>query len=603
VFGHNGKLLRVNLSTNEITEEHYSEEFARKFLGGNGFAAKMIYDGVAPDTDPFDEDNAVVFTVGPLTDTPVWGTSRGHVGSISPQTGFFADSNFGGSFAVAQKRSGFDAIYITGESTRPVYLLVTENGGELKDADDIWGRTTDQARRILEAKEGKDALSACIGPAGENMVIFANIVCAGGRHGVAGRCGLGAVMGSKRLKAVVVRGDRRTEIARPDKLKELLKEQLETLRSNTAVLTEYGTPFLVDMVNERGLLCTHNAAIETCEFARHVNAEVLKAQYIVGNTACFGCPVACGKKVESAKGLYANQAVKMPEYETIYALGTMLDNDDMVSIIDGNTLCDSYGMDTVSMGVTLSFLAECLEKGIVSESELGGRVNFGDGAQMVELIKATVAKQGIGRLLALGSKRLADKFGPEAQRFLYCAKGLEIPGHSARGLRPLTLGYATGTRGGTHHDTRPKYTVPDEDPGFAGQGEYNVQSQNATAVGDSLVICRFTGERGLGSMLNQTQANVLGYVTGWDVDVEELEAIGERIYNLERLINVRRGMTRADDTLPLRTMTEPIPYGPAKGRYCSRKDLDTMLDEYYRLRGWTEDGIPTDEKLAELGLL
>ena len=375
------------------------------------------------------------------------------------------------------------------------------------------------------------------------------------------------------------------------------------LKEGTAVLTEVGTPFLVDMINDRGVLCTHNASRETFEFSAEINAKRLKQHYIVRNSGCFGCPVACGKVANVARGNYAGRQIKMPEYETIYALGPMLDNHDIDSIINANGLCDLLGLDTVSMGVTLSFVAECLEKGVVSESDLGGTVEFGNSEGMIDLVKATAGRKGLGELLAMGSAKLADRFGKDAHKYLYATKGMEIPGHSARGVRALSLGYATATRGGTHHDSRPRYPVPDEDHGFSGQVEANIQTQHYTAVGDSLIMCRFTEERGLGAQHNDTIADVVNHVTGWDVDVNELDVIGERIYNIERMIGVRRGLSRRDDTLPWRSMNEPIPDGPAKGRYCSREELDRMLDEYYCLRGWSKDGIPTTEKLSELGLL
>ena len=603
MFGYGGRILKVNLSTGEIRQDIYSKEFARSFLGGNGFAAKLIHDNVPADVDPLSQENAVVFTVGPLTGTPVWSTSRGHIAGISPLTNLFGDSNYGGRFAVAQKRSGFEAIYITGKAAEPVYLLVNEEGGQIKGAGDLWGMTTGQTNSILGEREGEKAVSAAIGPAGENKVLYAGILLDGVRHGLAARCGMGAVMGAKNLKAVVAVGSKKTEIAHPAELKAFLKDKLESVKSNTDFLTEYGTPILVDMINQRGLLCTHNASKEVFESADKIGAKVFKEEYVTRNIACQGCPVACGKKVKAGKGEFADKEIKMPEYESIYALGPMLDIDDVVSLINANGLCDQYGLDTVSMGVTLAFVAECLERGIVSQDDLGGTVNFGDGPGLVELVRATGKREGIGELLSLGSERLAKKFGPESEKYLYSVKGLEIAGHSARGLRSVGLAYATSTRGGSHQDGRLQYTAPDCDPGFKPQPEFCKMTEHRSAVGDSLVLCRFVHERGLGETGAESLASILNYVTGWDMDADELETIGERIYNLERLINVSRGVSRKNDTLPYRTMNEPIPDGPAKGRYCSQDNLDAMLDEYYGLRGWTKDGIPTEEKLRQLGLI
>ncbi|MDP6546700.1 MAG: aldehyde ferredoxin oxidoreductase family protein [Phycisphaerae bacterium] len=602
MFGHHGSVLKVNLGSGQIVSERFDEAFAREFLGGNGLAAKLIYDNVPSDADPLGPDNALVFAVGPVTDTPVWGSSRGHVAAISPLTGLLADSNFGGKFATVQKRTGFDAIFINGRAEGPVYLLVTEDGVEIKNAAGLWGKDTEATLEALAAQEGSDSMGMAIGPAGENGVLFANIIGGGRRPGAAGRGGMGAVMGSKNLKAIVVKGSKPTEIADKEGLRSYLKDRLGTLKENSAALHDHGTPILVNLINGRGILCTHNNAKETFDGARDISGEVIREQYWDKDTTCHGCPVACGKNVKATEGPYAGKPVKMPEYETLYALGSMLDNRDINSIINGNHLCDLMGMDTISMGVTLSFVAECLEKGIVSESDLGGTVDFADGPGMIDSVRKTAAGEGIGAKLARGSWRLAREFGGDAYKYLYAVKGLEIPGHSARGLREMSLSYPTSTRGGSHHDGRPKFVAPDSDPDFAPQVEYIRKNQYFTALGDSMVICRFTAEKGFGKMLNEELARVLNYVTGWDLNVEDLETIGERVYNLERMINVARGVSRKDDTLPYRVMNEPIPEGPARGRCCPQETLDAMLDEYYKSRGWSAEGIPTDEKLAELGL-
>ncbi|NIA18939.1 MAG: aldehyde ferredoxin oxidoreductase, partial [Xanthomonadaceae bacterium] len=576
MYGHHSNIINVDLSTGEIRKKSYSENFAKKFLGGNGLAAKLIYDTVPADISPDDPRNALVFTTGPLTDTPVWGTSRGHVATISPYTNFFADSNYGGNFAVAQKRTGFDAIYITGQSSKPVYLLVTEEGAELKDGAESWGKNTEETIEELEQNEGKGSVCATIGPAGENGVLFASIVFGGGRFGTAGRAGMGTVMGSKNLKAIVVRGAKKTKIANPEGLKSFLKKQATVMKKNTAMLTTQGTPTILTMVNGRGILCSRNNTREFFEPAEKISGKTIQENYTVKNTACFGCPVACGKNVRVPSGDYAGQDVKMPEYETLYALGTMMDNDDLPSIFNGNHLCDLMGIDTISMGVTLAFVAECMERGIISAADMGGQVDFEDGEGMVNLIRKTAVKEGIGKYLALGSQRLAEKFGRESYKYLYTSQGLECAAHSARGLREMSLAYATSTRGGSHQDGRPNYAAPAEpDPGFEPQPAYMIKSQASCAVADSLIMCRFTSEKGLGPLINDQWTTIVNLVTGWNLTVEELQKAGERIYNLERLINIKRGRSRKNDTLPYRVMHEPIPDGPAKGRYCPQEDLDT----------------------------
>jgi len=603
--GQNGKIIKVNLNTGTIREEYYDENFAKMFLGGNGLAAKLIYDTVPCSLSPDAPENALVFTTGPLTDTPVWGTSRGHVATISPYTNLFVDSNYGGNFAVVQKRTGFDAIHITGKSSKPVYLLVTEEGGELKDCSVLWGKNTEETIKELEKKAGKGSVCAAIGPAAENGVLFANIIFGGkSRFGTAGRGGMGTVMGAKNLKAIVVKGAKKTTIANPEALRNFLKEQTAVLKKNTAILSSQGTPSILTMVNERGVLCSRNNTRETFAHADDISGKLIKEHYTERDTACFGCPVACGKNVRVPAGTYVGESVKMPEYETLYALGTMLDNSDLTSIVNGNHLCDLMGIDTISMGVTLAFVAECLERGIISTADINGQVDFEDGEGMVKLIRQTAMKEGVGKYLALGSQRLAEKFGLEAFKYLYTSQGLECAGHSARGLREMSLAYATSTRGGSHHDGRPNYAIPlNIDPGFEPQPAYMIKSQASCAVADSLIMCRFTVEKGLGALINDQLVNIVNLVTGWEFTVEELEKAGERIYNLERLINVKRGRNRKNDTLPYRVMHEPIPDGPAAGRYCPQEDLDAMLDRYYTLRGWDQNGIPTNGKLVELGLI
>jgi len=604
MFGYSGRYLKVDLSSGITTEESYSDAFARMYLGGNGFAAKLIYDNVQLAVEPLDPENAIVFAVGPLAGTPVWGTSRGHIAAMSPLTGFFADSNYGGDFAFVQKMTGFDAIFITGKAEKPVYLSVSENGAELRDATDIWGKTTEETNDILEEKAGKGSMAASIGPAGENGVLYASIICGGKRPGAMGRGGMGAVMGSKNLKAILVKGDKKTEIAHPEELKAFLKEKLPQLKENKGGMTAFGTAALPKLTNSKGLFATRNNTRETFDDWQEISGDLFIEKYQGKRTACHGCVLACGKTVVPSEGEYAGKTVKMPEYETLYAMGSMLENKDINSIFNGNHLCDLMGLDTITMGVTMAFVAECVEKGVITEEDLGGTVSFCDGKSMQDLIRDTVSQEGIGKYLAMGSLNLSKLFGKDSYKYLHAVKGMEIAGHSARGLREMSLGYSVSTRGGSHHDTRPFYPGTHPDPGFEKIPEYVVKSNSFTAVGDALVICRFIAEGMLdGPAVSASMATMLNYVTGWDLDVAGLEEIGERIYNLERLINTKRGVSRKDDVLPYRVMNEPIPEGPSEGRYCPREELEAMLDKYYKIRGWTGEGVPTDEKLTELGLI
>ncbi len=603
--GYGGRLLFVDVTTGTSRVVPLEESLARALLGGNGLAVRLLLDHVPPGTDPFDPANAIVFSVGPITDTTVPGNSRACVASKSPLTGLFFDSTFGGRFPATLKRTGFDAVLITGRAPRHSYLSITEAGAELKPAADLWGRTTRDAVNAIIAADGSDTDAIAIGPAGERGVRFAAMAHYWkNREGVAGRGGLGAVLGSKNLKAVCVKGARKTEIADPGRLKALLERTREPLKTGTQALTTFGTPFLVGPINALGGLGAYNLKHEVFDAAARVDGREMKTHYHDRDTTCLKCPVACGKQYAISSGEFAGTRAKMPEYETIFALGPMLGNADPESLILANDLCDLLGMDTISMGVTLAFVAEAVERGWLTEREIGLPFAWGDWRGMLRLVEMTARREGFGNRLAEGAWRLAESVHPEATRLVYAVKRLELPAHSARALKGMSIGYATATRGGSHHDTRPtpQYAQGFDRRGVADKPAFAVRSQHFTAIGDSLVLCRFTSERGFGLFVDEPYAEMVSAVTGWKVDVDELERIGERIINLERLFNVREGVRRAADMLPWKVMHEPIPAGPSAGMYCPPDELAAMLDEYYRLRGWDGDGVPTRERLAALGV-
>ncbi|MCZ6872973.1 MAG: aldehyde ferredoxin oxidoreductase family protein [bacterium] len=606
MYGYNGRILHVNLSTSQSSIETFDETFAQTYLGGNGFAVRLLYDHLAAGIDPLGPDNMLVFAVGPATDTLVPGATRCCVATKSPLTGLFCDSTFGGMFAVMEKRAGFEAISITGQASQPVYLLVNEAGAEIKPASDLWGQYTQQTNHAIQAREGKDVAVLSIGPAGENRVRYACAVHTWdkSRDGVAGRGGIGAVMGSKNLKAIAVTGSRKTTMADPQAGKALLKDTREDLKVGTAALKQYGTTILVNMVNKIGALGVRNLQTESYDKADAISGETFREAYFDKDTTCFKCPVACGKDFHVQDGEYAGTRWKMPEYETIFALGSMLDNSHKASIVKANELCDQLGMDTISMGVTLSFAFECYEKGLLTDEHTDQALTFGDYHMILDLIEATAYRRGLGDLLAEGSVRIADQLGGDAANYLYAVKGLEMPAHSARVLKGMSIGYATATRGGSHHDTRPtlQYGTDHDNTTVDGKPEFAIKSQHFTAVGDSLTQCRFVSERGFGSMLNEHYPRMINVVTGWDLSLHDVERIGERIWNLERAFNVREGVNRSQDVLPYRVMYEPVPDGLHQGMYCPPDELNAMLDAYYELRGWDANGVPTPEKLASLGL-
>jgi aldehyde:ferredoxin oxidoreductase len=503
------------------------------------------------------------------------------------------------------KRTGFDAIVITGRAPEPVYLKVTEAGVELRPARSLWGQSTRDTVQAIQAADGADTDVMAIGPAGERLVRFAAMgTYWKNREGFAGRGGIAAVLGSKRVKAVAVAGTRKTEVADPPALRALLDERRESLTTGTKALTTYGTPFLVKPINTLGALGSYNLRAETFAQALAISGEEMHAHYHARDTTCLKCPVACGKQYEVRDGELLGIKAKMPEYETIFAFGSMLGNAHAGSLARANDLCDLLGMDTITMGVTLAFACEALERGWLSTREVGMPFGWGDWRGMLKLVEMTAAREGFGDRLAEGAWRLAESLHPEATRVVYAVKRLEMPAHSARALKGMSIGYATASRGGSHHDTRPtpQYAQGYDRRSPDGKPEFAVRSQHFTAVDDSLVVCRFTSERGFGLYVEEPYARMVRAVSGWDMSVEELEQVGERVINLERLFNVREGVRRADDVLPWRVMHEPIPDGPSAGMHCPPEELSAMLDRYYALRGWDGDGVPAPERLAALGL-
>ena len=603
--GYGGRILFVDCTSGRSRVEPLGETAARALLGGNGLAARILYDRLPAGIDAFDPRNAIVFAVGPITDTTVPGNSRALVAAKSPLTGLFFDSTFGGRWPATLKRTGFDAVVLTGRAAAPSYVVVDETGARLEPAATLWGRSTREAVNALLAAEGADADAVAIGPAGERGVRFAALAHYWkNREAVSGRGGLGAVLGSKHVKAVVVKGARKTEIADAAALKALLDETREPLKKGTAALSTFGTPFLVGPINALGALGSFNLKREVFDQARVIGGESMKEHYHDRDTTCLKCPVACGKQYAITDGEFAGTKAKMPEYESIFALGPMLGIAEPEALILANDLCDLLGMDTISMGVTLAFVCEALERGWLSAKDVGVPFGWGDWRGMLKLVEMTARREGFGDRLADGAWRLAESVHPEGTKLVYAVKRLELPAHSARALKGLSIGYATATRGGSHHDTRPtpQYAPTFDRRSTADKPAFAARSQHFTAVGDSLVMCRFTSERGFGVFIDEPYARMVRAVTGWDVSVAELEAIGERIVNLERLFNVREGVRRAADVLPWKVMHEPIPDGPSAGAHCPPDELAAMLDAYYALRGWDPEGVPTPSRLTTLGL-
>jgi len=478
---------------------------------------------------------------------------------------------------------------------------------EIRPAEKLKGKLTGETQEMVKEEIGDPNLCvSAIGPAGENLVRYACVIT---EYRAAGRGGVGAVMGSKNLKAVAVRGSGTTGPADPAKYDEWMrwyKEEAKKVPSLATGLPTYGTPALVATINNMfGAMGTRNHQGEFFEGWEGISGETLKKNFWVKDTACPACPIACSKVFTAKEGKWKGAISEGPEYETIYAFGSMCGISDSGAVIKTDSLCDEWGMDTISYGVTLSYIMECYQKGLVTKDFTDGvEFNFGNDDILVNYVEKTAKRAGVGNLIAEGSLRAARTIGGNSERFAIQVKGLEVPGHSARALRGMALGYSTATRGGSHHDPRPtgEYAGVSDRKAVDGKAPWVIGTQQMTTIGDSLVQCHFL-ERLLGFTLTQKFVDMINPVTGFGYTLQELVDVAERILDMERAFNVMAGMRRRDDTLPKRFLEEPIPEGVSKGMYTDEPTLNRMLDEFYVVKGWNkETGIPTKEKLTRMGL-
>ncbi len=598
--GYTGKILEVDLDTSRLVDRSTDEKTARKFLGGKGLGLKILYDDFKPDVDPLGPDNIMVFATGPATGTSFPTGGRYHVMAMkSPLTGSIGSSNAGGRWGPLLKASGYDAIVVRGASDTPVYLRVINGKAELVDAAGLWGKTTFSTIDEITAEIGENASVACIGPAGENTVPIACII--NDNYRAAGRTGMGAVMGSKKLKAIAVYGTEKVTVARPDEMKGHVKSAIRKIKENPVTgeaLPTYGTSVLVNAINEHGAYPARNFQTGYFPDADRQSGETLADKYLVGKKACWGCPIGCGRSTAVPDGAFSVTSGEGPEYESIFAFGSDCGITELDAITKANHLCNELGLDTISMGTTIAVAMELVETGKIPESRLHGlNLTFGNAGAMVEAVWMTAYRAGIGDDLALGSLRLGGKYG--APELSMSVKGLELPAYDPRAVQGIGLNYATANRGGCHVSG---YLISPEIMGFPekldpytteGKAQWVKTFQDFTSLVNSSVVCLFnTFALGL-----PDYADMLSCITGWEMDDQELLVIGERITNLERLMINRYGFDEKDDTLPKR-FDEPMPDGPSKGHVSL---LDEMLPEYYELRGW-EHGKPGSGKLRELGL-
>ena len=611
--GWNNKILTVDLSERRITEDAVDPSILTSFLGGRGFNVLTLFHRISRVTDPLAEDNVLVFGAGPLVGTNIPSNGRYNVSSRSPLTMLLGDSNSAGLWAVQLKKAGFDGIVIRGASERPVYLFISNEKCEIVDASFTWGKTVSETDRLLREKHGRDARVLSIGPAGENLVRYACIM--NDRDRAAGRTGNGAVMGAKNLKAIIVSSQGKVATADPEAVRTVSKEIRQAMRASPSfqVRSEYGTPMLTTLYNHMGVLPTRNNQTGIFSSAEKIGGERLKAEYVETPKSCFLCPVHCSRRSVIKKGKYAGLSFEGPEFESICSLGSRLDNDDLESILYLNKRLNDLGLDTISTGGTIAYAMECFEKGLLHEQDLDGLdLTWGNTESIITMVEWIAYRKGFGDILAEGVKRGSEKIAG-SERYALHVKGMEVPTQEVRGLKAWGLGWAVSSRGADHCRAFPVMETtwtPEQAEEFFGtpnaSDRLSYESKAAMvkwaedygAVIDALGLCTISYiAMGLKPEL---VAGAYRAVTGLDVDTDELLKAGERINNLERLLNLNLGLHPVQDTLPDRFLEEPLPEGPCQGEVIR---VQGMIDEYYALRGWCPTtGRPGKDKLKALGL-
>ncbi len=602
------RTLWVDLSEGRVESRDVDEQTARKFIGGCGLGAKIVWDETTADTDPLSPENPLIFMTGPFTGTAVPGNSRLTVSSLSPLTGIWGESHSGGSWPDELKRSGFDGIVIKGKAKEPVYLWVNDGEAKLISASHLWGKDTYEVDDFLKKETDSKAIVLTIGQAGEKLVKVACLISGGqGEARSASRCGLGAVMGSKNLKAIVVRGTRKATVDNPEGLKASVEQHWAskiTLYDPRRRKETYGQ-------HARGILASGKAPIKNFREGEFEGfADKFAAELQLGEPLfCRHCRTSCS---ESAKV----GDVRRTLAATIQLMGTCCLIDDMQAIGEANYLCNRFGIDIKSTGLIIAFAMECFEKGLITKADVEGvELTWGNGEALVAMVRKIGLREGFGKVLGEGVKRAAEIIGRNACEYAMHVKGLEYPNHDPRCSNFLALALATGNLGAQPCSTiaivkqsaLPEIGIHERDVGevrftVKGKGEAVANLQNFGALVDSMGICKFPLSRWMPRdqcLAPSSCLEWLNYVTGWDMNLKEFMRCGERIFNLQRMINVRRGISRKDDTLPARLLSEKLHNGPTAGRL---PPLYEMLGDYYSYREWSQEGIPTKKKLVELGL-
>ena len=621
LHGYAGKILRINLSSGEIKSELLPEALADSYLGGRGFVARLLFDEILPDTDPFGEDNLFIAATGPLTGHFLPASGKTHFGTKSPATGGYADSNMGGHFGPSLKYAGYDALIIGGKAKQPSYLCIEDETVETRPANKYWGKGAIASEQMLKEDLGDDFQIITIGPAGENMVRFACISHDFGRQ--AGRTGIGVVLGTKKIKAIAVKGTGGLSVFDIEGAYAKGKDAYQKVFAKPGFKgwTPEGTAGLTNWANEVGAFPTRNFQTSWAEHYRQINGKAVLERLKRTDKGCFCCPTPCGKYGHT-KTTLGSAYVEGPEYETIALFGGNCELQSIEDVAYANYICDQLGIDTISAGAVISWAVECFEKGMITRENIGRDIRFGDLETVVFLLEKISKREGIGDLLAEGVKLASRKLGQGSDKFAIHVKGLEWSGYECRNAPSMMLAYMTADVGAHHnrawvlgqdmagsgasvHDLiaaggsgerRPKARVSAKSAGYV------IQSQHTRPLFDALGVCRLQlMELGFEA---ENYAELYYLITGRKKNWDELLRISERIWHLTRAFSVReiKGFGRQLDYPPPRFYEEPVSSGPNEGHFLSRKELDMLLDAYYAARGWDHNGIPSRETLERVGL-
>jgi len=606
-----GKILRVNLSKEKISSETLEESFYRRYFGGRGLIAHYLLKELNPGIDPLGPDNKLIFACGPVTGAPVSGSGRNSVGAKSPLTGAYGEAEAGGFWGAELKQAGFDAIIVEGKASSPVYLWIKDQKVELREASRLWGLEIKKSQETIRSELGDNSVKvAQIGPGGEKLVRYASVV--NDLNHVAGRCGMGAVMGSKNLKAVAVKGSNRVQVRKPKRLGKLARWMAQNVNNAAYALHTYGTGDAMDAMEETGNLPVRNFRDGDFPEVDQISAQAVKEHVRVGMGTCFACAVACKKEVKVKEPWNVNPAYGGPEYETLASLGSNCGVSDLKAVCKANELCQRYSIDSISTGVTISFAMECFEHGLLTKEDTDGMdLSFGNAESMVKMVELIGEKSGLGALLAEGVKRAAEQIGNGAEEFAVHVKGQEVPMHDPRLKRGEALGYTVSPTGADHvhniHDTflypqLPKSynslgilePVPIEDFGPKKVRLYKYVGEWRT-LNNFLVMCLFTPW----SVIQKVE--IVCSVTGWNTTAFELMKVVERGNTLARIFNIREGFTEKDDWLPPRFF-KPKTSGALSKTAVNPEELQKAKTLYYDMMGWTEDGVPKQSTLEELDI-